>query len=363
MDKKETAVLAGVRFRNDRLPIEDSILELSNLAETAGARVTGSVTQPRESPDIKYFIGKGKLDDLLLLINDTGSNLVIFDNELKPSQVRELEKALGVKVIDRTELILDIFSQHAHSHEGRLQVELAQSQYMMTRLTGKGIAMSRLGGGIGTRGPGETKLEEDRRKIRKKISELKKEIEKIRESRQMRRKNRQGSGILMASIIGYTNAGKSTLLNSLTKAGVLVEDKLFATLDTTTRKLYLDENNSVLLSDTVGFIQKLPHQLVDAFRATLEEVAGSDFLIHVVDLSSAVLEEQIASVFKVLEDIGAIGKPILTVFNKSDLVKEGPPESLLKKYAPYVKISALKKEGFESLRSALKKMSGEVTAG
>lgn len=349
----EKAVLVGVEFQNDAISIEISLEELAQLASTAGAVVTGTVIQKREKPDLKYFIGKGKLDELIALAGSTQADLVIFDNELHPSQERNLEEALGMKVIDRTELILDIFAQHAASHEGRLQVKLAQSEFMLTRLSGKGIMMSRLGGGIGTRGPGETKLEKDRRNIRKEISELKKSIGEISASRHTRRSSRISSGMKSASIVGYTNAGKSTLLNALTNANALVENKLFATLDTTTRRLFLNGKTTILISDTVGFIQKLPHQLVDAFKATLDEVTEADLLIHVVDASSPYLENQIASVYTVLEEIGAIGKPMITVFNKCDLLKKGTDKNLQLKYSPCVEVSALKKSGLDGLKEAI----------
>lgn len=354
--EQEKAILAAVEFQKESFPVEESVLELANLARTAGADVLSSFVQKRDKPDLRTFIGKGKLEDILAEIKTKGANILIFDNDLTPSQIRNLEEIVGIKVIDRTELILDIFAMHAHSHEGRLQVELAQSQFQMTRLSGKGIALSRLGGGIGTRGPGETKLEEDRRNIRKRISELRKEIEKLSTFRDTRRMQRNESGIKLASIIGYTNAGKSSLLNSLTKAGVLAENKLFATLDTTTKRLYLPGGNTILVSDTVGFIKKLPHQLVDSFKATLEEVTKSDLLIHVVDASNAVLEDQISAVYNVLEEIQAISKPILTVFNKMDSVtteKRDQIKDLSDKYSPSVEISAVKKTGLEELKTAI----------
>jgi GTP-binding protein HflX len=299
--EKEIAILAGVGLQKDAVPVEESLEELRLLAQTAGAQVAGDIIQHRQTPDIRYFIGKGKVEEIKPLIARFNANLLIMDNDISPSQARNLEEVLKVRTIGRTELILDIFAQHAHSQEGRLQVELAQAEFSLTRLMGKGVMMSRLGGGIGTRGPGETKLEQDRRKIRAKVSELKKLLEGIRKSRGVRRNTRQTSGIKSVSIVGYTNAGKSTLINALTNAGVLTQDKLFATLDTTTRRLYLDENTTVLISDTVGFIKKLPHQLVNAFRATLEEVADSDVLIHVVDASNPHFENQISAVYTVLE--------------------------------------------------------------
>ncbi len=353
----EKAILIGIEFQKDVIPIEDSLDELERLANTAGAIVVARMSQKRDKPDLKYFVGKGKMEDISFLLKEKGANLLIFDNEIHPSQSRNIEKDFGVKTIDRTELILDIFAQHAHTHEGRLQVKLAQLEFTMTHLSGKGILMSRLGGGIGTRGPGETKLEEDRRKIRKDIADLKKVLEELRKSRQVRSSERMSSGIKTVSIIGYTNAGKSTLLNSLTKAGVLTQDKLFATLDTTTRKLYLDSSNQILISDTVGFIQKLPHQLIDAFKATLEEVSRANILVHVVDASSPVLEQQINAVYATLEEINAIKAPVITVFNKIDLVDEETKKKLIaplmKKYKPSVEISALKKTGLDELKKAV----------
>lgn len=351
--EKEKAILVGVELPKDSKNFELSLKELAKLADTAGAEVVGQITQKREKPNLRYFIGEGKIFELLDLIKKTNANLVIFDNDIHPSQERNLEEFLGVKVINRTELILDIFAQHAHSHEGRLQVELAQNQFMLTRLTGRGILLSRLGGGIGTRGPGETKLEQDRRKIRARISHLKKEIEKISKSRIVRRATKLKSKIVNVSLVGYTNAGKSTLLNALSKSNALVEDKLFATLDTLTRKVYLSENKVILLSDTVGFIQNLPHQLIEAFKATLDEVVLADFLIHVVDASSEDMETQIDSVYNVLEDIGAISKPIITVFNKVDLLKTPLDSNLLERFKPSVAISALKKTGLNELKKVI----------
>ncbi len=346
-------MLVGVELKKDRCSIEPSMKELALLAKTAGAQIIGSITQSREKPDQKYFIGEGKLEELASAVAESEADLVIFDNELSPSQERNLEERLGLKVIDRTELILDIFAQHASSHEGRLQVELAQNQFMLTRLSGKGIMLSRLGGGIGTRGPGETKLEKDKRRIRYRISLLKKDLENIRKARNTRKHTRTTSGIKNISIIGYTNAGKSTLLNSLTKSTVLAEDKLFATLDTTTRKLYIAENKNVLLSDTVGFIQKLPHQLIDAFKATLDEVVDSDMLLHVVDASSPDMERQIDSVYNVLEELGAISKPMITVFNKADLLTSPIERSIAEKYRPSVVVSAYKRTGLQQLKEAI----------
>ncbi|MFA5098113.1 MAG: GTPase HflX [Candidatus Margulisiibacteriota bacterium] len=349
----ETAVLAGVAFPQDEISIESSMEELALLAKTAGSFVAGSIVQRREKPDLTTFIGKGKVEELKNLVKARKANLIIFDNELHASQQRNLEEAIGVKVVDRPELIIDIFARHAHTREGRLQVELAQSQFLLTRLSGKGILMSRLGGGIGTRGPGETKLEEDRRKIRKRVAELKRELETLKKTRHTRNLSRKSSGVTAISLVGYTNAGKSSLMNALTRSEVLVEDKLFATLDTTTRKLYLPGDLHALLSDTVGFIQKLPHQLIDAFKATLEEVSDADLLLHVVDSSSSSIEGQINAVYGVLEEIKTINKPIITVFNKRDRPDSMVEKKLLEKYSPAVEISALKKEGLAQLKEAI----------
>jgi GTP-binding protein HflX len=344
--------LVGIELYGEEFwPIEESLAELKQLADTAGAQVVGTLSQAREKPDQKYFIGKGKIDELSALVNQKDANLVVFDSELSASQERNLEEALGIKIIDRTELILDIFAQHAHSREGKLQVELAQSEFRLTRLTGHGVLMSRLGGGIGTKGPGETKLEMDRRRIRERVSLIKKELEDVRRGRHLRREKRRASLIPVAAIVGYTNAGKSTLLNALTSANVLVEDKLFATLDPTTRRVALPEGGEILLTDTVGFIQKLPHQLVDAFRATLEEVTEADILIHVVDSNHPYLEDQITAVYNVLEELEIITKTIITVFNKMD--KKSVSKNIFEKYAPSVSISALTGKGLDDLLKAI----------
>jgi len=353
MHFSERAVLVGVELPVENIPLDQSLPELGRLAGTAGALVVGTMTQKRDRPDPKYFIGSGKVEELRGQTVAQRADLVIFDHELKPSQNRNIEQQLGIKVIDRTELILDIFAQHAKSREGKLQVELAQSSFLLTHLTGHGAQMSRLGGGIGTRGPGETKLEYDRRKIRARISALKEQIEQVRKERALKRERRRGTMIPSASIIGYTNAGKSTLLNSLTSAGVLVEDKLFATLDPTTRRLYLPSGRTILVTDTVGFIQKLPHQLVTAFRATLEEVTESDLLLHVVDISQPYYEKQIEAVYNVLEELGGITKPILTILNKTDQAEKKAIAAALKKYQPACPVSALKKEGLEKLLATI----------
>ena len=350
----EKALLVGIEFSShSNLPIKLSMDELKSLAYTAGLEVVGEMVQKRDKPDPAYFIGSGKAEEIKALAAETSANVVVLDHDVKPMQQRNLEDLIGIKVIDRTELILDIFAQHAKSREGKLQVELAQNNYLLTRLTGHGTSMSRLGGGVGTRGPGETKLEFDRRKIKLKVSQLKKEIEDVRKARKVGREKRQQSGIPLIAIVGYTNSGKSTLLNALTKSDVLVENKLFATLDPTTRRLYLPNGKTVLATDTVGFIHKLPHQLVAAFRATLEETTNADLLLHVVNVASPYFEEQINSVYGVLEELGGITKPIITVFNKIDLLDGKPPQELLDKYKPAIFISAYKKSGLEELLSTI----------
>ncbi|MFH1361306.1 MAG: GTPase HflX [bacterium] len=355
--ERELAILVGIDLPGAHLSAEvESIAELKRLSETAGATVVGQLIQKRDRPNLKYFIGSGKIEELKALVLAKEANLVIFDIELSGAQQRNLENYLEVKVIDRTELILDIFAQHAASREGSLQVELAQASFSLTRLVGHGSSMSRLGGGIGTRGPGETKLEQDRRKIRHKISSLKAEIKKLGRERTLRREKRRKSQLPLAALVGYTNSGKSTLLNSLTGAKVLTRDQLFATLDPTIRRFYLPSNQTILLTDTVGFIQKLPHQLVVAFHATLEEVTEADVLLHVVDGSHPYFEDQIRAVYNVLEELKAVTKPIITVFNKADKQTSPTPSHLIKKYAPAVSISALKKEGFDELTKSLDRL-------
>lgn len=321
-DEIERAVLAGIeRPGKQILSIEESMDELERLADTAGAVIVGRFTQRKGRPDAAFFLGKGKVSEIAVEIQNTDANLLILDDELTPSQQHNLEQALGVKVIDRTALILDIFAQRAHSREGKLQVALAQLKYNLPRLSGQGLALSRLGGGIGTRGPGETKLEADRRRIYARIHEIEKQIEDLKKNRSLHRIRRKESQIPRVALVGYTNAGKSTLLNQLTGAEVFAEDKLFATLDPTTRHLVLPEKQEILLTDTVGFIQKLPHTLVTAFRATLEEIQDADLLLHVVDCSKDNFEQQIAAVMEVLQELDAEKKPMLYVFNKAETIR------------------------------------------
>ncbi|MBP2655311.1 MAG: hflX [Firmicutes bacterium] len=346
--ESERAILVGVE-RQGNWDVTDSLAELAQLAETAGAEVVKAVWQKRDRPDASYFIGRGKVEEICELRQITGINLVIFDDELSPAQQRNLEQVIGVKVIDRTALILDIFAQRASTHEGKLQVELAQLQYNLPRLGGQGLVLSRLGGGIGTRGPGETKLEVDRRRIRSRISDINKEIEQIKKHRELHRKRRKEARIPSVALVGYTNAGKSTLLNTLSNAGVLAEDKLFATLDPTTRKVTLAGGQELLITDTVGFIQKLPHQLVAAFRATLEEVVQSDLLLHVIDASHQRFQEQSDAVFSVLRELGISEKPIITVYNKIDKIDNPYLVDRLLRQPDSVGISALKESQIDSL--------------
>jgi GTPase len=340
--------------------VEDSLSELAALAHTAGAEVVGSMIQRLHHPDVATYIGKGRTQELTALEKQLAFELVIFDDELSPSQQRNLEKVLDARVIDRTALILDIFVQHAHTREGRLQVELAQLEYRLPRLAGRGIEFSRqaggtrsasgsgAGGAIGVRGPGETKLEIDRRRIRSRIAELREEIESVRMQRLVHRQQRAAQAIPVVAIVGYTNAGKSTLFNALTEAGVLAENKLFATLDPVTRHVVLPGNQEALFTDTVGFIQKLPTKLVAAFHATLEEVIDADLLLEVVDVNHENAIEQSETVNDVLHDLEASEKPRVTALNKIDLLDD-PTELDLSLYPNSVPISALKHSGLDAL--------------
>ncbi len=348
---KEKSIIVGIKLpRDKRWRVEEHLDELALLADTAGAEIVHRVIQERERYDAAYLIGKGKAEELRDLCLAEDIDTVISDDELTPAQVRNLEKITDVKVLDRTELILDIFAQRARTMEGKLQVELAQLQYRLPRLVGKGIALSRLGGGIGTRGPGETKLEVDRRRIRERIRKINEELKKVKRTRGLHRKGRKSIPIPTVAIVGYTNTGKSTLLNAVTNAGVLVEDKLFATLDPTIRRVLLPTKEEFLLSDTVGFIRKLPHQLVAAFKATLEEVIEADLLLHVIDASHPQMAEQIESVESVLEEIGAADKPRIEVYNKIDkLADDRFVKSIVKQREDSIAISALKGEGIDKL--------------
>ena len=352
-NNRERAILVGVELTGDD-PEQSlySLEELAQLADTAGAEVLTQVVQKRSRPDAATLLGKGKVEELAGLCRESGADLVIINRELSQAQARNLEEHAGVRVIDRTQLILDIFARRARTSEGKLQVELAQLNYLLPRLTGRGIAMSRLGGGIGTRGPGETKLEVDRRRIRKRIADLGREIAEVKKHRDLLRRSRKDVLFPLVALVGYTNAGKSTILTKLTGADVLVEDKLFATLDPTTRRVILPNNETVLLTDTVGFIQNLPHHLVAAFRATLEEVVEADLLLHVIDASHPYVEKQIEAVDKVLESLGAVGKPSIMVYNKVDLLPEGDVPVADRGHQA-VALSALKGWGFAELLGAL----------
>ncbi|MBQ3038409.1 MAG: GTPase HflX [Clostridia bacterium] len=320
-EKKERVILAGVHqgLRNTiEDTTEESMHELYELAKTAGAEVAATVVQNRSEIESGTYMGEGKLEEIAMAAKELEADAVIFDDELSPVQIRNLNEILGVKVLDRSMLILDIFAMRAKSGEGKLQVELAQLKYRLPRLRGMGNVMSRTGAGIGTRGPGETKLETDRRHIHSRIKALSDELEELKKHRELLRTRRKKDGVITVALVGYTNAGKSTLLNALTDAQVFAEDKLFATLDPTSRALELEDSRKVLLVDTVGFIRKLPHHLIEAFKSTLEEAVVADVLVHVIDCANDEYENQIMVVDEVLNDIGAVGKPEIMVYNKCD---------------------------------------------
>ncbi len=317
----EKVILIGVST-DTREDIQASLDELQELSETAGAEVVGRLVQNLPNFDKNTYIGSGKVEELYELLEETKATGIVCDDELSPAQMRHLEDLLHTKVMDRTLVILDIFASRASTSEGKIQVELAQLQYRLTRLTGQGKSMSRLGGGIGTRGPGEKKLETDRRLIHHRLAQLRRELKEVEKHREVNRTQRERNHVPVAAIVGYTNAGKSTLLNTLTDADVLEEDQLFATLDPTTRVLELPGKQEMLLTDTVGFIQKLPHQLIQAFRSTLEEAKYADYVIHVVDASNPHAEMQMHLVYETLEDLGVREKPIITLFNKVDRLEE-----------------------------------------
>lgn len=328
---------------------ESSMAELEELAKTSGAEIIGEMIQKRPAPEAATYMGKGALEEICNFCSNHNIDLIIADGELSPVQIRNIENLTGVRVIDRTTLILDIFAGRARSSEGKLQVELAQLKYSLPRLSGKGTALSRLGGGIGTRGPGETKLETDRRHIRFRIQNLKAELDKVEKRRVAMHQRRKKNGALCVAIVGYTNAGKSTLMNRLTDAGVLQEDKLFATLDPTARKLVLPDGRQIMLVDTVGLVRRLPHQLVDAFRSTLEEAVWADVILNVCDASSDECAEHIKVTESVLSDLGCSGKPIINVLNKCDK----PTELDFDFFENSVKISAATGDGIDSLLTAI----------
>lgn len=320
----EKACLAGCYpSSRDRERAEESLAELAALAEAAGARVLARILQERPNPDPATFVGRGKVEELRALVETLALDLIVFDDELSPGQQRNLENRTECKILDRTQLILDIFSRRARTREGKLQVELAQLTYLLPRLVGKGTLLSRLGAGIGTRGPGETRLEMDRRRIRSRLALLRREIDRVGLHRRQQRSKRQGIPVPVVALVGYTNAGKSTLFNALTEAGALESRQLFSTLDPLLRRVTLPNRLEMVLSDTVGFVRKLPHDIVAAFRATLEEVRESDLLLHVIDVSSARWKEQASAVEEVLRELTAQNKPAINVYNKADLLPAG----------------------------------------
>lgn len=353
-EMEERVILVGVQesFAED---VAESLDELAELCETAGAQVVGRVIQNREKIHPGTYVGKGKMDEIALLMEELDATGIVCDDELSPAQLNNLEKELDCKVMDRTLIILDIFAARANTSEGNIQVELAQLRYRAARLVGLRNSLSRLGGGIGTRGPGEKKLEMDRRLIHARISQLKAELAQVQKHRELIRSKRKKEQLTVAAIVGYTNAGKSTLLNTLTDAGVLEEDKLFATLDPTTRLLELPGGQNILLTDTVGFIRKLPHHLIEAFKSTLEEAKYADIIIHVVDASNPQKEKQMHVVYETLKDLGVKDKPVLTLFNKQDRIEK--PEILKDMKADKtLKISAKTGQGLEELKDELEKI-------
>ncbi len=346
--KKDRALLISVD--TGEYDAQASLDELFELVESAGAEPVFSVTQNLNRPETATFVGTGKLAEIAELCREQEIDLIVADSELSPTQIRNIEKETDTRVIDRTTLILDIFAQRARSREGKLQVELAQLKYMLPRLTGKGIEMSRLGGGIGTRGPGETKLETDRRHIRRKMETLKDELKELEKHREMLRKRREKDGVITCAIVGYTNAGKSTLMNYLTNAGVLAQDKLFATLDPTSRALKLPSGITVMMIDTVGLVRRLPHHLVEAFHSTLEEAATSDIIINLCDASSEEARTHLSVTKDLLESLGCGDTPIITVLNKCDLLQN---DVIAQDFGSCIKISAKTGEGIDLLLQAI----------
>ena len=351
-DIKEKVILVAVDKDSGNMSTESCLDELEELVKTAGGEVVGRIIQKRDGVHAGHYLGKGKVEEVEIMINALDATGIVCDDELSPAQLRNLESMLKTKVMDRTMVILDIFAGRAISREGKIQVELAQLKYRLSRLAGMGASMSRLGGGIGTRGPGEKKLEIDRRYIKERISELNKEAEDIKIHRQLLRNQRSRNGNPVISLVGYTNAGKSTIMNTLTDAGVLAEDKLFATLDTTTRGVMLPSGITILLTDTVGFIQKLPHHLIQAFRATLEELKYADILLLVVDASDINRKEHMEVVYKTLKDLGCENKPVITVFNKMDKEIEMPLPLDNNAYK-VVTTSAIEKQNLEDLLNSI----------
>ena len=353
-EEQERVILVGVQTREGD-DTQDSLDELKDLVKTAGAETVGMMIQSREAIHPGYYVGTGKLEEIRMMAAAYDATGIVCDDELTPSQMNNLERELELKIMDRTMVILDIFAARARTSEGKIQVELAQLRYRASRLTGLGTSMSRLGGGIGTRGPGEKKLEMDRRLIKVRISQLKRDLEQVKRHRELLREGRSRENIMTAAIVGYTNAGKSTLLNTLTNADVLEEDKLFATLDPTTRVLELPGKQRLYLTDTVGFIRKLPHHLIEAFKSTLEGAKYADFIIHVVDASNPQRDEQMYVVYETLKELGVQDKKIVTLFNKQDKVEE--PEILRDFRADYVLKTAVKTgQGLEELKEILEKV-------
>lgn len=353
-EKKEKIILVAVAT-SDKDDTEQSLVELEELGQTAGAETVAKVVQNRERIHSGTYIGKGKIEEVRKLIHSTKADTVVCDDELSPAQYHNLEEALEVKVIDRTVMILDIFAKRASTSEGKLQVELAQLRYRASHLTGGRSELSRLGGGIGTRGPGEQKLEMDRRLIKERITQVRRELERVKHVRELTRKKRQENPVPVIAIVGYTNAGKSTLLNKLTGAGVLSEDKLFATLDPVTRKLEIESGGEMLFTDTVGFIRKLPHHLIQAFRGTLEEAKYADVILHVADCSNPDMDAQMYTVYDTLEKLGIGDKKIVTAFNKIDLADKDTQLKDLKADKT-VKISAKNGTGLDILIDTLKEV-------
>ena len=348
--RSERAALVGlIAGRARRLDAERSLDELAGLAQAAGAQVVLRMLQERPKPDPSTFLGAGKIETLAASCAETAADLVVFDNELTPAQLRHIEEEVERKIIDRTQLILDIFARRARTREGKLQVELAQLKYLLPRLVGSGAALSRLGGGIGTRGPGETKLETDRRRIRTRIHVLNTEIEQVRQRRAQLRERRQKSSVPTVALVGYTNAGKTTLFNVLTRAGAEVSDALFVTLDPLVRKVRLPDNRELLVSDTVGFIDRLPHALVAAFRATLEEVAEADLVLHVIDAAASDRDRRITAVGQVLDEVGATEVPLVAVYNKCDQLTPEERRRLQEAEPDALCISALTRDGLDEL--------------
>lgn len=353
-DIEERVVLVGVS-EQDGDDADDSLSELAELVKTAGATVVGTLIQRREKIHPGTYVGTGKVAEIAELVESTGAIGIVCDDELSPAQQKNLEMYLDTKVMDRTLVILDIFASRATTSEGKIQVELAQLKYRLSRLSGLGKSMSRLGGGIGTRGPGEKKIETDRRLIRDRISKLSVDLKDMKEHRDVQRSKRAKTSTPVAAIVGYTNAGKSTLLNKLTDAGVLSENKLFATLDPTTRSMELPNGEKVLLTDTVGFIRKLPHNLIEAFKSTLEEAKYADIIVHVVDVSNPNYEQQMSTVYATLKQLGVEGKPVVTLFNKCDVLPEKPAAKDL--HADYTyNISAVRGNGLEAFKECLQKI-------